>query len=558
MPKSSLFPNKTAKSSSSHRLRQTQSHHNSPTYRGLDGTQDEITATKTYKKTSSLRLPGKVSGGLIAKVSKFEALDALSVPFTIKHPHLQPAPLHVLHKVRSPLSTKAKVQYGKSSEGRNVSKDFSPQTRTTEVEARVIETSEIHHERREPVAERGDVFDSFDVRKLQESLEKVKARIADTAIEVCYKPSSIRLREGLGEQSGSPQAKYVENQLRISQFNMPSQVGNRVGILVPVSRDRNISPQSEGAFKINTQVRIPSMQEKPVMAISHDRPFTPPPKSTEALVTARNAITPSTLENAKRGHWEVSGQRPSPFKNFSRPTAKTAKILTRSPAHENTGGNIVVVERDKHRFAAPKGVITEDILDIEQDTLHTPPSKSTRNFTAAIGALRYSQTKYDKYLATSERERARSPSPHHNIVANVVTMSGDKPHPPPGKPVRNLSNASQVQSSPHDKYGRRSMAIDYEHSRSPSPHEKALGTFKGLFTRCTAKDGVHGSSYSSHMKSFRNRTANDRDRPRSPQGTPVENPVPPHNVVAELDVTKRTSFSMRDRISFFDGGKFEC
>lgn len=556
MPNFPPSPKGTGRSPRSHCPRQTQSHRNSPTDGGLDGTQDEIT-TNIYRRISSLRLPGKVSGGLLAKVSKFEALDALSVPFTIKHPHLQPAPLHVLHKVRSPLSQKAELGYGKSGERRKLSTIFGPQTRTTEVEARVIRNSEVHHERKEALPERSDVFDSLDVRKLQESLEKVKARIADTTIEVCYKPSSIRLREGLRGQTLSPQARYAENFLTISRVNTPSRPGNPTGTLVPISRDRNASPLPGGPFKINTPVRISSIKEKPVMAISHEGPFTPLPKATETFVVAPRTITTSIHENTAKGHWEVSGRGSSPVKKIST-TATTSRILNRLPVHENPDRNIVVAERNQRCFEAPRGMVTEKIVVIERDRPHPPLNKPTRNFAAALEALKHSQAKYSRVLAASERERVRSPSPHQKSIQNVVAIAGDKSRPPEGRSVRDHNNNSQVQSSLLEKHSRYSMAINHEQTRSPSPHAKALGTFKGLFTRCTAKDGVHGSTYSSHEKSFGSRTANYRGRPHSPHGTPARKLVAPHNVVEEgLDITKRTSFSMRNRISFFDGGKFQ-
>jgi len=181
-------------------LQHTQSCQTSPTQKGLDGTVDYHSVTRSYQSSrrSSFRLPGKVSQALLSKIRKFEALDALSVPFKVKHPALKPAPLHVIHTTR--LSPKQRIET-EVDRRKQLPTIFSPLVRARE-ETRVLSASELTHEQT-------DIFESFDIVKLQASLERVKARIADTTIEVSYKPHSIQLRDRAQDRNHSPHDKLV-------------------------------------------------------------------------------------------------------------------------------------------------------------------------------------------------------------------------------------------------------------------------------------------------------------------------------------------------------------
>jgi hypothetical protein len=181
-----------------HRLWQTQSYGsplNPATHWDLDGTRDDFPANKVYR-SSSFRLPGKVSGTLLSKISKFEALDASKVPYTLKHPQLAPAPLHFLQE--TPVSSRHQFQ---TDVGQNItivpkilSTTFSPSSHAWDGSTRVEENQVFSAS--ELDIDQGGTSDSFDAKNLQSTLDKIKARIADTTIEVQYKPSSIRLREG--------------------------------------------------------------------------------------------------------------------------------------------------------------------------------------------------------------------------------------------------------------------------------------------------------------------------------------------------------------------------
>ncbi|KAG4440679.1 hypothetical protein IFR05_003825 [Cadophora sp. M221] len=154
-------------------------------------------------RASSDRLPHGISFNLVSLVTKFEALDALSLPF--KTPSLQPAPLKISRN-SSQHNNCAGSRYR-----RRLSTIFGPKRGSAERHDFSLSEEEF---------KAGDIFGSSNSRQIKPLHKKVDARKLRKA-QTSYKPSSIRLRGGVwdpadathGEGIGAVAAQYVQNEL---------------------------------------------------------------------------------------------------------------------------------------------------------------------------------------------------------------------------------------------------------------------------------------------------------------------------------------------------------
>lgn len=170
--------------------------------------QDNSTNTSprnNKKHTSSAPIPHGVSFNLVSLVTKFETLDALSLPIAI--PFLQPAPLQI-----SRTASRQKDATGTSYK-RKLSTIFS--LRRGSMERCGIDTFE--DEIKRGVA---GIFSSSNPKwpsSLDKEIDQRKLRKAQTS----YKPSSIRLRGGVwdpvetihGIGIGAVAGPYVQNEI---------------------------------------------------------------------------------------------------------------------------------------------------------------------------------------------------------------------------------------------------------------------------------------------------------------------------------------------------------
>ncbi|KAH7350940.1 hypothetical protein BKA65DRAFT_248068 [Rhexocercosporidium sp. MPI-PUGE-AT-0058] len=166
------------------------------------GDPDVSPRTNRNRRASSDRLLHGISFNLVSLVTKFEALDALSLPF--KTPPLQQAPLETSRN-------SAKHNRAGSSYRRRLSTIFSPKRGSAERH---------DYSPSEERFEAEDIFGSSKSRKIRPLDKKPdigKLRKAQTS----YKPSSIRLRGGVWDPADPPHgggigpvaAPYVQNEL---------------------------------------------------------------------------------------------------------------------------------------------------------------------------------------------------------------------------------------------------------------------------------------------------------------------------------------------------------
>ncbi|KAK0108996.1 hypothetical protein ONS96_002833 [Cadophora gregata f. sp. sojae] len=156
------------------------------------------------RRASSDRLQHGISFNLVSLVTKFEALDALSLPFTT--PSFQPAPLQ--------LSRNSPIQKGGKGAGyrRRLSTIFSPKRGSSEKRDNRSVEEDI-----QPAYT--DIFESLNSRKLGLLGTKADSRKLKKA-QTSYKPSSIKLRGGVwdtadfinGRKFGTVAAPYIENE----------------------------------------------------------------------------------------------------------------------------------------------------------------------------------------------------------------------------------------------------------------------------------------------------------------------------------------------------------
>lgn len=155
-------------------------------------------------RASRDRMPHGVSFNLVSLVTKFEALDALSLPVT--SPSLQPAPLHISRK-----SSRQKDGRG-SRYRRRLSTIFSPKRGSTE-------NHDPGHSEEDIQARQVDIFGFSNSRKfgsLDKMIDARKLRKSQTS----NKPSSVRSRGGVwdpadavhGREIGAVAAPYVQNE----------------------------------------------------------------------------------------------------------------------------------------------------------------------------------------------------------------------------------------------------------------------------------------------------------------------------------------------------------
>ncbi|PVH80759.1 hypothetical protein DL98DRAFT_654454 [Cadophora sp. DSE1049] len=155
-------------------------------------------------RTSTDRPHHGISFNLVSLVTKFEALDALSLPFTT--PSLQPAPLQISRN-----SSRQKEGTGFHYR-RRLSTIFSPKRGSSEKRENGPSEAEL-----QPAYT--DIFDSLTSRTLGSLDKKADSRKLRKA-QTSYKPSSIRLRGGVWDPSdafhgrgiGAVAAPYIENE----------------------------------------------------------------------------------------------------------------------------------------------------------------------------------------------------------------------------------------------------------------------------------------------------------------------------------------------------------
>ncbi|KAH7419849.1 hypothetical protein BKA64DRAFT_737960 [Cadophora sp. MPI-SDFR-AT-0126] len=211
-----------------------------------------------------------ISFNLVSLVSKFEALDALSLPFTT--PSLQPAPLHILRSSPRPkegigtsyrrrLSTIFKTKSGISKANENGPSEARLQPAYT------------------------DIFDSLSSRELGSLDKKADSRRLRKE-HISYKPNSIRFRGDVwdpadtihGRGIGTVAATYIENE------RLDEKKGGSI-------RDKIIFYDGTVSTGINTGSN-PSV-------INTAAPSTPVPLSRARLADKSYFLTPST-EGSRR------------------------------------------------------------------------------------------------------------------------------------------------------------------------------------------------------------------------------------------------------------------
>jgi hypothetical protein len=143
-----------------------------------------------------------------------------------------------------------------------------------------------------------------------------------------------------------------------------------------------------------------------------------------------------------------------------------------------------------------------------------------------------------------------------NPTVGLVTMPKKRPLLQTSRSAKEIAVVPSLSSySAKIRTDKKLVSISGEGLRSPSPHEKALGTLKSLVTRCTKNqmhDRVPQSSYERSVASFTSRL---QDLTYRSYGKSTGNRTLMTGGLGDHETKKRTMQSMQDRISFFDGGK---
>lgn len=153
-------------------------------------------------QTSSIRANNRISFKLVSLVTRFEALDALSLPF--KLPSLQPAPLKV--------SSRVYKRRGGTLTGhlRRLSTIFSPPSRSD------VDKEDPFFSEEDPASGRNNLFSLSNARASDPLVNKMNSKQLRSTKSL-YNAGSVRVKGGMSNQDhGTPKssitAPYITNE----------------------------------------------------------------------------------------------------------------------------------------------------------------------------------------------------------------------------------------------------------------------------------------------------------------------------------------------------------